>query len=207
MTCPDSIFLYIPSLFHSAWQNQSRLTLSAVLLPLSPILLWFLFSLVYFGFFFPNRLFAKLFTGVFREEYLDFGTLYLYDFLVNDPAGAVAIVIGGFLCWTAPHTSVYHRLAFLGVLFYTAYVVWIGGDFMSGRLMSLPTLFSIFLILHLADTETSPSKIAALTTVLLVLGFLSHGDFQVSRVGDQRAVYSQNLQGPELERKIDKTYT
>ena len=104
-----------------------------------PLAAWEVFSVVYFGFPFPNTAYSKLKTGVPAPEIHYQGFLYLLDSIANDPltlftiglALVAPLAFGG--GWSVP----------AGILVYLVYIVRVGGDFMSGRFLTAPFLLSV----------------------------------------------------------------
>ena len=105
---------------------------------LLPLIVWEVFSVIYFGFPFPNTAYAKLKTGVPASELRLQGFLYLFDSVNGDPI-TLATILTGIAAGTFAGTASKRAVAF-GTLLHLIYVVNIGGDFMSGRFLT-PTLF------------------------------------------------------------------
>jgi arabinofuranosyltransferase len=135
-----------------------------------PLIVWLLFSLAYYGAVIPNTAFAKLHAGVERSWYLAQGMYYLGDTAWRAPMMAL-VVLGGLLVGFRSG----RREAFLcsGIVLYIVYVVWIGGDFMRGRMLTVPTVAAIAL---LADGDFAirrrPLRLALLL-VIVAVGFLT----------------------------------
>lgn len=142
--------------------------LAAVALGLAPLGLWTLFSLFYYGFPFPNTAYAKLNTGLGAGELVPQGLLYLLNALEFDPLAPLAIGLGAALPlvrrdWWAAAASA-------GIALYLAYVVRIGGDFMSGRFVTGPLMASACLIAALLPAAT---RLYALAAAAALLGALN----------------------------------
>ncbi|MDR0479974.1 MAG: hypothetical protein LBH31_09295 [Burkholderiaceae bacterium] len=124
-----------------------------------PVLVWTAFSLLYYGFPFPNTAYAKLGTGIPHSQLLMQGLRYFGNTLMSNPivvlalSPAVKIKYLG-LSLSDPLTLAVTALALLlapwvrrwgwswalGVALYLVYVVSIGGDFMAGRFFTAPML-------------------------------------------------------------------
>ena len=140
----DAGVLYLPPLVYRVWRFGPRKSVAAVAAGLAPLMLWECFSIIYYGFPIPNTAFAKLTTGISTSALIHQGFWYLADSVKNDPLTLPAIATGVAMPFLARD-----RIAILvstGVLFHLLYVVWIGGDFMSGRLLSVPLFCSVVLI-------------------------------------------------------------
>jgi arabinofuranosyltransferase len=142
----DLMLLVAPSLAVAAWRSSRdvgwRAVAGRLLLGCSPILVWTAFSVVYYGFPFPNTAYAKLQTGLTATELARQGREYVIDLVVRDPAGAVLLVAGTASALARRHTF----WLGVGLLTYVAYAVGIGGDFMSGRFFMVPIVASVILL-------------------------------------------------------------
>jgi arabinofuranosyltransferase len=112
----------------------------------TPLIAWELFSLLYYGFPFPNTAYAKLGSGVPRADLALQGLRYLQHSLVHDPFTLLLILTA---CLVIPWRARAISPFVLGLLAYLAYVVAIGGDFMAGRFLALPLLIALGLLTRL----------------------------------------------------------
>jgi len=108
---------------------------------------WTLFSLIYYGFPFPNTAYAKLATGIDSGELRAQGLLYLLDSLDRDPITLTTIAI--VIIMSAFERTVSARMLAIGIMLYLWYIVSIGGDFMTGRFLSVPLFASVLLMTRL----------------------------------------------------------
>ncbi len=141
----DALLLILPALALITLSPFSGRRLRAALLGLAPLLAWELFSLIYYGFLFPNTAYAKLNTGIDRLELAGRGLEYFLNSARADPLTLVAILIGA----TAPLLGWRERRAgaavSAGIALYLLYTAWIGGDFMSGRFFTPPLFAAVAL--------------------------------------------------------------
>ncbi|MBQ9461069.1 MAG: hypothetical protein IJU51_04015 [Clostridia bacterium] len=115
---------------------------------LSPFIAWLIFSLYYYGFFFPNTAYAKLNTGFPVSDYFVRGLRYVgYSFLFS-PILLLTIVL--FIVLAIVSKRKKHILIASGIAVYTIYIVRIGGDFMVGRHFTLCFFISVFCLADLA---------------------------------------------------------
>ncbi|MGH7822891.1 MAG: hypothetical protein ACREQ9_24295 [Candidatus Binatia bacterium] len=136
----DVALLLLPALGGAAMRGRSSRALVALGGGLLPVLAWELFSLLYYGFPFPNTAYAKLFPGISRAELAAQGGWYFASSLALDPVTILALALAiGLSAWARCS-----RLLLLGAgaLAYEAYVLSIGGDYMSGRFLSAPAVFA-----------------------------------------------------------------
>jgi arabinofuranosyltransferase len=167
----DTGLLVLPSLAWIAWRTApstdrvrgvlARRIWLPVVLGLLPLAVWEIFSIVYYGFPFPNTAYSKIKTGIPEPELLQQGFLYLLDSLHNDPltlAVIAAAVVSPFVAradWTMPG----------GIALYVLYVVWVGGDFMSGRFLAAPFVCAV---MHLARQDVREFSVVWGAALVLV---------------------------------------
>ncbi len=141
----DAFILIAPSLFYVWWiSGQRKIGLGWMAAGLVPVIVWELFSLIYFGFPFPNTAYAKLNTGISGILLAQQGIDYLLNSINWDPVILFAIGFAGVVLYLERNNKLI--FLYIGVLFYLAYVVKIGGDFMSGRFLTAPLLLSVAII-------------------------------------------------------------
>ena len=172
----DTLLLFAPALLSSflrmkdeASERSWRSPIAASTAGFLPLIVWELFSLVYYGFPFPNTAYAKLGTGIPRVELLEQGVYYLLNSLREDPATLLLIALGVLVGlrrrWIPGLPSSSSSALMSGVVLYLCYVVWIGGDFMSGRFLAAPLLLAVA---YLASVEWLP-RVALLPAALAVV--------------------------------------
>ena len=156
----DTAVLYAPITLFLVWQVRGQAKWGQIVAGALPVVLWEIFSLIYYGFPFPNTKYAKLNTGITASAYAEQGLLYIFELWRTDAVSIVLLVfgLGSALHYLlsrshssrhdvkAPLSSVPVGAVVTGVLFYLAYIVRVGGDFMSGRFLSLPIFVAIWLL-------------------------------------------------------------
>ncbi len=175
----DALLLVLPALGWALWRRRSARAVGLVALGLLPLVVWTLFALFYYGFPFPNTAYAKLATGIPAADLAQQGLAYLVNSLRWDPltltATAAAVVVAAARRWAGG------MAAAVGIVLYLLYVVSIGGDFMSGRFLTLPLLAAVALLLaatgdaaRMAAIQLTPRIAAILATLLLLLAAIGH---------------------------------
>jgi arabinofuranosyltransferase len=145
----DTVLFYVPPMLFAMGTRWRELRWGRFLAGYTPIVAWLLFSTFYYGFPYPNTALAKLNEEFPRYILVRQGLFYAFDLVQRDPAGALTLLTGTAL--TAVHLARacrsatadrWHALGVgclgLGFLLYGAYVVWIGGSFVSRRHWSVP---------------------------------------------------------------------
>ena len=147
ITRMDSVLLTGPLLLHFAVTTRKQKAPKQVLwlaLGLLPALLWEGFSLVYYGFPFPNTAYAKLNTDIPAGHLAMQGVGYFIDGLVRDPLTLIVV----FFAILAAIVSRDKRaiVVMVGVVLYLAYVIKVGGDFMSGRFFTTSFVVALLVL-------------------------------------------------------------
>jgi arabinofuranosyltransferase len=140
----DCVLLVAPALAWMLLRAFSLKALGAALLGGLPFIAWELFSLIYYGFPFPNTAYAKLNTHVWAVALMAEGLDYLRESLDQDPITLALVLVSGLLA-VASRSGRAISVA-LGVALYLVYLIKVGGDFMGGRLISAPFLASVALL-------------------------------------------------------------
>ncbi|HUR20798.1 MAG TPA: hypothetical protein VMZ90_08310, partial [Vicinamibacterales bacterium] len=199
LTRPDAVMLVLPVAVWAAMRHRPwRSTVMGVAVGLIPAIAWSLFALIYFGFPFPNTAYAKLATSINASERIHQGFLYLLDSINRDPITLTAI--GAAFVIATIERSREAWLTAAGIALSLGYVVWIGGDFMSGRFLAAPVLMAVWLLVrahHVAEADWRPVfvvlGVAALASPLLPIR--SNSSFNAAEplngIVDERGVYFQ----------------
>ncbi|HQQ62903.1 MAG TPA: hypothetical protein PLF22_04940 [Pseudomonadales bacterium] len=148
VTRHDLSLFVTPLLTHSFYQSKpvSRRMAIPVTLLLLPLFCWTIFSLIYYGFPFPNTAYAKLGTTIPRTLLLERGYLYFQTSILRDFPSLFLLPVGILAGCLASNLSV--RFIALGILLHLVYVYWIGGDFMRGRFFSWDYLLAVIILLY-----------------------------------------------------------
>lgn len=150
----DLVTLVFPPAVFVFWAHWKGLTarerLYALGAGLSPILVWSIFSLIYYGFPFPNTAYAKLNTGLSKAAIVEQGFNYLYMSIRADTI-TLSVV---FIAVASVLSSGKRHFEFIGygILTNLFYIVFVGGDFMQGRFLSYGYLLSA-VVMFTCDTK------------------------------------------------------
>ena len=147
----DAVVLLVPALLHAVWLSWRAHGLRVLIKPMLygsiPAVAWLLFAIVYYGFPFPNTYYAKASAGFLRSIQIEQGFAYLANSARFDPITLTIIAIA--TLWGLSERGPARFLA-IGLATTVAYVVWVGGDFMSGRFLSAACLAAAFLVARVA---------------------------------------------------------
>ncbi len=172
----DLILFVLPPLIFIAfqtWRAQSKQRakiLFALAIGFTPLLLWLLFSLWYYGMLLPNTYYAKTPANVSLSMWLAQGANYFQNSLRVDPITLTLTACGIFF---AIYSRNYKLVSIaLGICLYLVYVLKIGGDFMSGRFFTV-ALFCAVVILARVEILAEWKLLVPLAMLCCVLGFLA----------------------------------
>ena len=175
----DTVVFYLPALFEQFMRQkdhkwQAVLALAAGFLP---ILVWEFFALYYYGFPFPNTYYVKAATGLPTSLLFKQGAVYIQNSFHWDPLTLGAVWVGMLSVFWQRETR---RISIaLGGLLYLFYILWIGGDFMSGRFFSGVFLIG-WVLLMTFDAEKAFGSMPR-QAVNLMLAFLAIIGFSADR--------------------------
>jgi len=167
----DLVLILMPPTIYVVLKNwrffsiKQWITLSII--ALSPFILWSLFSLIYYGFPFPNTAYAKLNTGIPQIEIFTQGLKYFISSLKYD-TGTLLVITGSLVLNFFSSSEKYLKYLGYGVLLNLLYVGYVGGDFMQGRFLSYAYIVSVILLLLRLDKIHFP-KFKSLTFIAVSL--------------------------------------
>jgi arabinofuranosyltransferase len=174
----DALLLVLPCLALLALRERGRVAWGRLALGALPLVAWELWSLLYYGFVFPNTKYAKLDGGIPAAALALQGSRYALDLLRRDPASAGLLLLALGLCLRRapslrsrpePATLAWTGLG-LGIAASVGWVIAVGGDFMSGRFFAPAVFLAALLLAHeLRESPRSAAGVAA-AAVLVSLG-------------------------------------
>lgn len=163
----DMLLLYAPVILYALVEVRSLRAVGVVALGFLPFVLWELFSLFYYGFPFPNTAYAKLTSALIsRQDLMAEGLKYLHNSLRAD---TITLFITGLGMLVPFLTREWRKLPVVaGMALYVLYVIYIGGDFMSGRFFSV-TLFAAVMLLVSSPQLAAKRTLQAIALAGVVL--------------------------------------
>ena len=178
----DTLLLFLPALVYAYWKVSRKEWLTG-LTGLAPIVLWELFAVLYYGFPFPNTAYAKLGLAIPRGKLLFHGGQYFISTLKWDPL-TLAVIAAAFAAVLISRQRKNGPLL-AGMAAYMGYILWIGGDFMSGRFFSVLVFMAVALLVS-SDIELTPLVKSLLVLAVIGLGLLSPNPPPLSQPDDER---------------------
>jgi arabinofuranosyltransferase len=201
----DAILLVLPALVYKATKLKFSRVILATIVGFMPVIIWELFSLIYYGFPFPNTAYAKLATGISRSVLFKQGALYFMNSLDQDPITLIVMVLGCLIALFIGDGR--NRSLAAGIALYGLYIVSIGGDFMSGRFFGASLLMAVA-ILGRAIANIEVKSVLLLIGLVIVIGFsapnptllnnVSYSDkvnriIDINGIADERAFYFSTM--------------
>ncbi|MCB2156858.1 hypothetical protein KQI84_18420 [bacterium] len=136
-----------PIILAMFWPGRSWRWVGIALLAGLPFLAWEIFSIVYYGFPFPNTAYAKIGSG-FPKSWVAFQSLFYFVNSIEVDPVTLCVTIAALVAAATVRTRQNIAMA-IGILLYLLYVVRIGGGFMSGRFFAAPFLVAVVMITYL----------------------------------------------------------
>ncbi len=149
LTRQDTLLIYLPLLITVFYNSYRKGKFIIAVMGLLPAVMWEIFSLIYYGFPFPNTFYAKINTGINLSKSVLQGLKYFYNSIKVDPVTLLFIffsVIYSLYSGFKKHEINPRFLLSVGIIFYLIYILRIGGDFMSGRFFNTPLFASMLVI-------------------------------------------------------------
>lgn len=190
LTRPDLALFFFPCLLHGWYVYRDKRAIIAIVSGFIPLFAWMAFSLLYYGFLFPNTAYAKLGSGIPAGELCMQGLHYLQNSLTRDPLTLTTIVFAAGAPFVFRKPQLIPVAA--GILLYLLYIVRIGGDFMSGRFLTFPLIFSVALLFRM-PFQIGPKLSVGLMIFVAALGMAT----------DQPTLLSGPQYGKDLSKVLD----
>ena len=188
----DIVLLLLPALIVALRPLSWRLRFRTLALGFAPFLAWEAVAIAYYGFPFPNSAYAKLATGIPRVDLIRQGLHYIGNSLGIDPV--TLVVVGAAALFVARRRILEEVLLMAGVGLYIAYVIWIGGDFMSGRFLAAPLLVAAAILARWRPE--APGVFALLPCLAVALVGLSTPNSPVYSGADYAAQHRSRASDP-----------
>jgi arabinofuranosyltransferase len=151
----DLILISFPPFIYLVYKYLPKpsLLLKAGLVAWMPMLIWTIFSLIYYGKALPNTAYVKLFHGYPESFALASGINYFLQHVIFDPYTLIAIFLSfiGSLLFLEP----WKKFFAIGMLTHFIYVIYIGGEYMLGRFLSYSFLVAALLLTEIFQTLLS----------------------------------------------------
>lgn len=166
---PELLLLVLPFCAVIVWQSHlnARRTTMLVLAAVSPVGLWTLLRLIGYPGIFADTPWLDVERAFSSATNIQQGINYLVDSFSVDPVTLTFVAIGILL---ALRQSLPLQALATGIVLYLLYVLVIGGDSWSGRLLTAPLLASVVVV---SRSDLSSVGIASIALVLLAFGALS----------------------------------
>ena len=175
----DTILFFAPTLAWRWWRARSVRGLVSMGVAFLPFVAWEVFSVIYYGFPWPNTAYAKLNTGIGAWPMIRQGLYYILGTFRFEPFTIGALLAGLVAPFVARKSSAI--VLALGGWLYVIYVIRVGGDFMEGRHFAAPILLAAAMLAYVPwRAELGVSVFAAFTMLMLAMpypAFLSPLDF------------------------------
>jgi len=184
----DALVILTPALAWTLARAPRRDAVRAALWGATPVAAWHAFALVYYGALLPASAMAKLTSGFGAAVLVPKGIDTLVGTWLADPVSAVVIAVA--VAVAAWRGAARERATALGIAAHLAWVVWVGGDFMSGRFVTACTWTAAIVW---ARRAWRPAPAWALAVTVVAAALAAPGS----------PLRPIPVAGPRLERTID----
>ncbi len=166
---PELLLAVAPLCGVILWQSHRSLrqTLKTLGIAVAPVVCWSIFSRIYYGAVLPNLAAAKIAACFSNTDNFRQGIVYLLDSFSVDP---LTLTFIGIAIALSLWESVELKALAAGIVAYLAYVLVVGGDPMSGRMLTVPLLAAAII---LSRATLSLCGDAAVAVVFVILGSIS----------------------------------
>jgi len=165
---PALLLLVLPFCVAVLWRSYRNLQrLAAILEALGPILVWMCFAFFYYGALVPGVDLKALAVGFTQSANVQRGIFYIVNSISQDPITLAFILTGVFIALRQP---IAERALAAGIVLYLACIIAVGGDPMSGRLLTAPLLVAAVILVR---TDLSVVGDIGIAAVFAVLGAMS----------------------------------
>lgn len=121
------------------------------LLVVFPLIIWSLFSLIYYGALFPNTAYAKIFTGIPRGQMFSQGLRYFLVTFQQDPLTLMTLLVALFIGIRT--RDPFGRSIAVAIAVNLTYIAWVGGDFMRGRFFTTAFVLAVIFLARFMEKE------------------------------------------------------
>jgi hypothetical protein len=134
------IWAIAPAAIVLGWRSRRMLVRHwrAAAVGTSPLILWMCFAIIRFGSIWPDRPENRALQSLPRRQIVEHGKLYLLSGMIQEPLTFFLLVLGaiaGICAFRSPRRALAPVLLSLGSLAYLCFVIWHGGDTVSGRML------------------------------------------------------------------------
>jgi arabinofuranosyltransferase len=159
LTRMDTVLIALPLIGFIIFKRKTTIikALLYIFIGILPFIAWEIFSILYYGFPFPNTVYAKLGTNFPLIDYISRGIRYFIGTSWGDALVLALPIL--FMVLSFIGKSHKHQAISLGLFLYYLYIVYIGGDFMFGRHFTVSFFMSLFCILPELDKRNIIIKI------------------------------------------------
>ncbi len=167
----DSVLLFLPAIIVACRGVALGSCFKALVLGGLPLAIWAVFATLYYGTPIPITGYSKAMTGIDPRELIGQGFKFYGDVVSRDPILLPTLCVG--LLAAIFCRSVRGFSLALGALLYCAYLLKIGGGYMSGRFLTPPFFVAVILLSRVVIVEKWRWLYPVSVFTALVLGLLS----------------------------------
>ncbi|MFA7692647.1 MAG: glycosyltransferase family 39 protein [Candidatus Hydrogenedentales bacterium] len=172
LTRMDLSLLAAPAVLWMWLSLRDKKSTALLILAGMPVVLWILFSLIYYGFPFPNTAYAKLGSGVDHKLLMQQSIRYYMHCWSKDPGTLIVIVLGAVTPFILRKEK--YAILSIGIILYLIYIVRIGGDFMGNRFFAAPCFLAVLILMRMAKRFRSYTWVPVVCGIILISSYMPH---------------------------------
>ena len=199
----DTLLLFLPPLVYAFFELERGQYLKGILWVVVgqvPFVLWEIFATIYYGFPFPNTAYAKLSGVIPTSELVRHGLVYFLDSIQRDPITLIIILAACLIVLFRKKAAMYPLV--ISIALYFAYLLKIGGDFMSGRFFAAPLLIAVIILSQLDYSHIKTRYLVGGAVIMIIMALIAPvptlvvdttragSTIQPSGISDERRAYT-----------------
>lgn len=171
-----ALLLFLPTIYIFFWKRRCSFWVMflAGFLGLLPFIGWEIFSIIYYGYPFPNTFYIKVATGIPTREYVIRGVQYFFISAGYDAALIFTIVLAVVFSFRKQQKDIRVKTVSLGIIIKLLYLIRIGGDFMIGRhftdIFFVAAIIILYMINHISLDEMKVEDASIKSSCTIIVG-------------------------------------
>lgn len=168
-----AIIFFAPTAYVYLFKRKDKSVVKMLLagiIGLIPVFAWLLFSLWYYGVPFPTTFYAKLYAGVPKFDMIKHGIVYMIINVFADIIFSMSMMYCMAKILSNKHIS--YKIFGFSLIVRLLYIVYIGGDFMIGRMLTDVYFISIYLFNTISEEDKIVNSVNLMKHKALIIGLL-----------------------------------
>lgn len=198
----DNIVIIILPLLHAFISKRDKVIkkLKVTVLSFLPIILWLCFSVIYYGFLFPNTKYVKAGGRTLVDSIMQ-GSRYILEYANTEIPIIILLIVATVIVFRRARQRKY-KILIASIFLQILYILLLGGDFMRGRFLVVVSITTVFMVLNLPLVKKVNMRSSYLASIIGVFLVLSATTYYCAF----KEQYIVKFPGMENERNFYKEY-